>query len=151
MVMIPARYASRVVSDEHDDNPVAGSAGSDDLGFPVAGEDPAAADREESGDEAPAQERELTAMEMMGAPNRPSDQARKTVLWMSLAFASVLFAMTIAVITLYGLDILTLFTAVILGFVLAAMIGALRYKGEDPMAQFDPPPRPKRRFGRRKK
>ena len=97
-----------------------------------------------------AEDREPTVMELMNAPDRPSDNARKTVLWISLAFAGALFAMTFGVVTFYGLDFLTLVTLVILGFVIAAMIGALRYKGEDPMAQFDPPPRPKsRRFWKR--
>ena len=146
--MVPARYASRVANDEHDaehnaehnaeHDKAPDSAG--DLGFPVSGEDPI-----------PPDDRELTAMEMMGAPNRPSDSTRKTVLWISLAFASVVFVMTLGVISFYGLDILTLSTAVIVGFIIAAMIGALRYKGEDPMAQFDPPARPKRHWFRRAK
>lgn len=97
------------------------------------------------------EEREATVIELMNGPERPSPRRRRTVLWISLAFASVLFMMTVAVIALYGLDILTLFTIIPLGFVVAAMIGALRYKGEDPMAQFDPPDRePPRRFWRRK-
>jgi hypothetical protein len=55
------------------------------------------------------------------------------------------------VISIYGLDILTIFTGIALAFLVAAMIGALRYEGEDPMAQFDPPDRPPpRRFWRRK-
>jgi hypothetical protein len=131
--------------DERDDKPDPVP----ELGFPTAGEaleTPSDADAEDA-----EAERELTAMEMMGAPNRPSDSARKTVLWLSLAFAMLLFALTVGVMTIYGLDVLTLFTVAILGFVIAAMVGALRYKGEDPMAQFDPPERPKRHFWRRKK
>jgi Flp pilus assembly protein TadB len=119
----------------------------EDLGFPVADDEPAALET----DEEPAEERELTAMEMMGAPNRASESARKTVLWISLSFASVLFMLTLAVVGLYGLDILTLFSAVLFGFMCFVLIGAVRYKGEDPMAQFDPPPRTKTRFFRRKK
>jgi hypothetical protein len=67
------------------------------------------------------------------------------VLWLCLAFVTAMLAMTVAVISISGLDLLTLMSVVILGFIDAAMIGALRYKGEDPMAQFDadrPPPRP---------
>jgi hypothetical protein len=135
--------------DERDDKPDDKPDPVPELGFPIAGEGfetPPDADVEEA-----EAERELTAMEMMGAPNRPSDSARKTVLWLSLAFAMLLFALTVGVMTIYGVDVLTLFTVAILGFVIAAMVGALRYKGEDPMAQFDPPARPKRRFWRRKK
>lgn len=96
------------------------------------------------------QERELTALEMMNAPARPTESRRRTVLWICLAFATMLLALTFAVIALYGLDLLTLFSVVVLGFLVAAMLGAVRYKGEDPMAQFDPPERPKPRgFWRR--
>ncbi|MBJ7354760.1 MAG: hypothetical protein JHC98_08050 [Thermoleophilaceae bacterium] len=97
------------------------------------------------------EEREPTVIELMNGPERPSPRRRRTVLWVGLAFASVMFAMTVAVIGLYGLDVLTLMTIVPVGFLVAAMIGALRYKGEDPMAQFDPPDRaPPKRFWRRK-
>lgn len=97
------------------------------------------------------EERELTVIELMNGPARPSARRRNAVLWVGLAFSSVLFVLTLAVIGLYGLDILTLMTIVPLGFLVAAMIGALRYKGEDPMAQFDPPDRePPRPFWRRK-
>jgi membrane glycosyltransferase len=119
--------------------------------FPVAGEDLPPVGAEPMPEE-PVKERELTAMEMMGAPNRPSDNTRKTVLWISLAFSSVLFVMTLAVISFSGLDILTLLTAGLFGFMSFVLIGAVRYKGEDPMAKFDPPPRPKTKFfGRKKK
>ncbi len=98
----------------------------------------------------PEEERELTALEMMNAPPRPTESRKRTVLWISLAFATTMLALTVAVIALWGIDILTLFTAIALAFVVAAMIGALRYKGEDPMAQFDPPERPRPRgFWRR--
>lgn len=98
-----------------------------------------------------ASEREQSVIEMMNGPERPTERRRNTVLWICLAFATALLAMTVAVISIYGLDILTLFTAIALGFMVAAMIGALRYKGVDPMAQFDPPDRqPPRRFWRRK-
>lgn len=97
------------------------------------------------------EERELTVIELMNGPSRPTERRRRTVIWIGLAFSSVLFVMTLAVIGLYGLDILTLVTIVPLGFLVAAMIGALRYKGEDPMARFDPPDRePPRPFWRRK-
>jgi xanthine/uracil permease len=98
----------------------------------------------------PEREREKTVIEMMNGPARPSESGRRTVLWFSLAFATLMLALTVGVITLYGFDFLTIFTGVALCFVVAAMVGALRYKGEDPMAQFDPPERPKRRgFWRR--
>ncbi len=97
------------------------------------------------------EERELTVIELMNGPARPTERRRRTVIWIGLAFSSVLFVLTLAVIGLYGLDILTLMTIVPLGFLVAAMIGALRYKGEDPMARFDPPDRePPRPFWRRK-
>ncbi|MGH2907014.1 MAG: hypothetical protein ACRDKI_09655 [Solirubrobacterales bacterium] len=114
-----------------------------DLGFPVEGD-------AESDQPLLEEERELTAMEMMGAPNRPSDNARKTVLWISLAFASVLFAMTVAVISYSGIDVLTLSALILLGVAVYTLIGAVRYKGEDPMAQFDPPPRPKKKRFRKR-
>jgi Flp pilus assembly protein TadB len=102
-------------------------------------------------EEVRVEERQQSVIEMMNGPERPSPRRRQTVLWIALAFASVFFFMTVAVIGLYGLDILTLFTLLAVGFLVAAMIGALRYKGEDPMAQFDPPDRePPKRFWRRK-
>lgn len=95
-------------------------------------------------------EREPSVIELMNGPARPDARKRRTVLWIGLAFGAMLLALTLGVIALYGLDFLTLLTAAILVMVVAAMIGALRYKGEDPMAQFDPPRVPKRRgFGRK--
>jgi hypothetical protein len=97
------------------------------------------------------EEREPSVIELMNGPERPSPRRRRTVLWIALAFASVFFFMTVAVIGLYGLDLLTLMTIIPAGLLVVAMIGALRYKGEDPMAQFDPPDRaPPKRFWRRK-
>lgn len=97
------------------------------------------------------EERELSVIELMNGPARPSARRRRAVIWVGLAFSSVMFVLTLAVIGLYGLDILTLMTIVPLGFLVAAMVGALRYKGEDPMAQFDPPDRePPRPFWRRR-
>jgi len=99
-----------------------------------------------------AGDREKSVIELMNGPERPDARRRKTVLWIALAFATLMLAMTFAVIANYGLDFLTLITAIVLGFVVAAMIGALRYKGEDPMAQFDDPNRePPRPFWRRSK
>lgn len=96
-------------------------------------------------------EREPSVIELMNGPERPTAQRRNTVLWICLTFATMMLALTVAVISIYGLDILTLFTGIALAFVVAAMIGALRYKGVDPMAQFDPPDRPPpRRFWHRK-
>ncbi|MBJ7458816.1 MAG: hypothetical protein JHD02_06500 [Thermoleophilaceae bacterium] len=110
--------------------------------------DDRAREREETGR---VEERELTVIEMMNGPERPSPRRRRAFLWVGLAFATFLFTMTVAVIGLYGLDLLTLMTIIPLGFLVAAMIGALRYKGEDPMARFDPPDRqPPRSFWRRK-
>lgn len=97
-------------------------------------------------------DREPTVIELMNGPKRPTERRRKTVLWIALAFATAMLAMTFAVIALYGLDFLTIFTAALLIVIVAAMAGALRYKGEDPMAQFEPHddlrPRP---FGRTRK
>lgn len=92
------------------------------------------------------EEREPTVIELMNGPRRPSDRSKQTVLWISLAFVAALFAMTFGVMTFYGVSFIGLFTLVGLGFVAAAMIGAIRYKGEDPMAQFDPPREPKSKF-----
>jgi hypothetical protein len=98
-----------------------------------------------------AAEREPSVIELMNGPERASPRRRRAVLWVALAFASVMLLLTVAVIGIYGLDILTLFTVVPVGFLVAAMIGALRYQGEDPMAQFDPPDRaPPKRCWRRK-
>lgn len=92
------------------------------------------------------EEREPTVIELMNGPPRPSKRSQNTILWVCLAFVSALFAMTFGVMTFYGISILGIFTLVALGFVITAMIGALRYKGEDPMAQFDPPREPKSKF-----
>lgn len=91
-------------------------------------------------------EREPTVIELMNGPRRASESRRRTVLWIALTFTTLMLVLTVAVISLYGLDFLTLLSLAILGMIEAAMIGALRYKGEDPMEQFDPidrePPRP---------
>lgn len=92
------------------------------------------------------EEREPTVIELLNGPRRPSKRSQSTVLWISLAFVSALFAMTFGVMTFYGISFIGLFTLVGLGFVAAAMIGAIRYKGEDPMAKFDPPREPKSKF-----
>jgi len=139
------RYAAWVIDDGRDDDRSLAQA----MGFPVDGGD-VEPDEDYSGAASPGDDRELTAMEMMGAPKRASESTKRTVLWFSLAFAMLMMSLTVGVMTTSGVDLLTLFTAVALGFVIAAMIGALRYKGEDPMAQFDPPERPKRRKRRRK-
>lgn len=98
------------------------------------------------------EDREPSVIELMNGPQRPSADRRKTVLWVGLVFATGMLVMTCAVIAMYGLDILTLTTAAGLLVIAAAMIGALRYKGEDPMAQFDPPDRePPKPFWRRSK
>ncbi|MFT4049578.1 MAG: hypothetical protein QM648_07040 [Solirubrobacterales bacterium] len=97
-------------------------------------------------------EREPSVIELMNGPARPDARRRRTVLWIGLAFAMLMLALTVAVISMYGLDFLTLFTAATMIVIVAAMIGALRYKGEDPMAQFDPPDRAAARpFWRRAK
>lgn len=92
------------------------------------------------------EEREPTVIELMNGPHRPSERSKQTVLWISLAFVAALFALTFGVMTFYGVSFIGLFSLVGLGFVAAAMIGAIRYKGEDPMAQFDPPREPKSKF-----
>lgn len=96
-------------------------------------------------------DREPTVIELMNGPARPDARRRRTILWVGLAFATLMLALTFAVIASSGLDLLTLISAAILAILVAAMIGALRYKGEDPMAQFDPPDvAPPRPFWRRK-
>lgn len=145
----------------HDDRP--------DHGFPVAGEtldgdvdlDGSADDRDSAGaaitsdhDSAGAEippDRELTVIEMMNGPGRPDERTRRTVLWAALAFASALLALTGAVILLSGVNLLEIVALVVLAAIIYGLIGALRYKGADPMAQFDPPPIPKRRLGRRRR
>lgn len=89
----------------------------------------------------------------MNGPDRPSDSSQRTIVWVCTAFISLLFVMTLGVIARNGLDILTIFTLIILGFILVALFGMLRYKGTDVMAQFDPPERvkKKRRFRRETK
>lgn len=90
-------------------------------------------------------DREPTVIELMNGPGRPTESRKRTVLYVALTFAVLMLLLTLAVISLYGLDWLTLFTAAGLLVILAAMIGALRYKGEDPMAQFEPEGIPRRR------
>jgi hypothetical protein len=93
---------------------------------------------------------ERPVIEMMNGPGRPSERRLRAVLWVGLAFATLMLTLTVAVIFFYGLDILTVTTLAILLMVAAAMVGALRYKGEDPMAQFDSgeiPARGRRRRG----
>lgn len=97
---------------------------------------------------APPLERELTVIEMMNGPARPDEQLRKTVLWLALAFASMLLALTFGVVAINGVHVLELVSILVLGALVLGMIGALRHKGVDPMAQFDPPPADRRR-GRR--
>lgn len=91
-------------------------------------------------------EREPTVIELMNGPQRPSKRSQTTVLWICLAFVSALFAMTFGVMTFYGVTVLGVLSLIALGFVIAAMIGAMRFKGEDPMAKFDPPREPKSKF-----
>ncbi|MBI5310668.1 MAG: hypothetical protein HZB14_06535 [Actinobacteria bacterium] len=130
--------------DEPRDEPDPAEQSPAEHGFPMAG-DPFPDDESA----APADtRRELTALEMMDAPARPDERTRKAVLWMALSFATVMFVLTIGVIVSSGLDILEVFTVILLSGIIYGLVGALRYKGDDPMAQFDPPPLPKRRFGR---
>ncbi|MGB0873581.1 MAG: hypothetical protein ACPGWS_04455 [Solirubrobacterales bacterium] len=88
-------------------------------------------------------EHEPSVIELMNGPPRPSERSKQTVLWLCFAFVCALIALTFMVMTFYGVTPLSIISLVILGFLAAAMIGALRYKGEDPMAQFDPPRQPK--------
>lgn len=85
-----------------------------------------------------AADREPTVIELMNGPKRQSERNRRAVQWVGLAFSTMMLALTCGVIYLYGLDVLTLMSAVMLGFLVIAMIGTLRYKGEDPMEQFEP-------------
>lgn len=98
-----------------------------------------------------ASDREPSVIELMNGPGRPTEERRKTVLWISLAFSMMMLAATIFVIVTYGPDLLTLITLAIMVMLVAAMIGALRYKGEDPLEHLEPPELPERRFGRRRK
>ncbi len=92
----------------------------------------------------------MTVIEMMDGPGRPTERTRATVLWIALAFASVLMSLTLGVIYTSGLDVLELIVVVMLGAMIFVLIGALRYRGVDPMAQFEPQPIPRRRRRRRK-
>lgn len=83
-------------------------------------------------------DREPSVIELMNGPKRPDARARKTVQWIALAFSTILLTLTVAVVFLYGLDVLTLLSLIGLAFLVIAMVGTLRYKGEDPMEQFEP-------------
>lgn len=85
-----------------------------------------------------AADREPTVIELMNGPQRPSDARRKAVLWVGLAFAAFMIFVTAVVIGSSGPDFLSLTTMAMLLILAAAMIGALRYKGEDPMEPFEP-------------
>ncbi|MBI4898359.1 MAG: hypothetical protein HY827_08325 [Actinobacteria bacterium] len=122
-----------------------------DHGFP-ADEDTPSSDRDtqRTDRDTPSPDRELTVIEMMDGPGRPTDRTRSTVLWIALAFASMLMSLTLGVIYASGLDVLELIVVVMLGAVIFVLIGALRYRGVDPMAQFEPQPIPDRRSRRKK-
>lgn len=110
--------------------------------------DTASSDTEPSDDAQPqnqSPDRELTVIEMMDGPGRPTERTRSTVLWIALAFASVMMALTLGVIYLSGLGVLEIGVMAMLAAVIYGLIGALRYRGTDPMAQFEPSPIPKRR------
>jgi hypothetical protein len=92
-----------------------------------------------------SEEREPTVIELMNGPGRPSPERRKVVLWVALTFATFMLLATAAVVSYAGLDLLSLITLGLLLMLVAGMIGALRYKGEDPLAHLDPPQRPQRR------
>lgn len=98
-----------------------------------------------------AEDDDRSVIEILKGPERPDARRRRGVIWLSMAFAAAILAMTFAVIAFYGPSLLTIITAAGLFAVIYAMIGALRYRGEDPMAQFDPPRRPKRERRRRAK
>lgn len=105
-------------------------------------------DREES------ETRERSVIEMMNGPARPGNRTRSTVLWLAVAFVATLFSLTTWVMFVNGLNWLALVSLVILGFILVALGGMLRYKGQDPMAQFDsqiPARRRRHRRGERTK
>lgn len=115
-------------------------------GSPQAGDAPPA---ESEIDDLPP-DRERDVIEMMHGPGRPDERTRKAVLWMALAFVTSMLALTAAVIYLDGFDPLAFAALVVFCAVIYGLIGALRHKGVDPMAQFDRPRVPKRRFGRRR-
>lgn len=114
--------------------------------FPVAGD--ARPDTSDLDDLPP--DRDKSVIEMMDGPHRPDERTRKTVLWMALAFAAAMLALTAGVIFANGFDLLEIAALVVFCAVIYGLVGALRYKGDDPMAQFDRPRVPKRRFGRRR-
>lgn len=107
----------------------------DDMKQLLGTEQPGAVDR--------ADELEPSVIELMNGPARPSERSKQTVLWLCFAFVCALITLTFVVMTFYGVTPLSIISLVVLGFVAVAMLGALRYKGEDPMAQFDPPRQPK--------
>lgn len=78
----------------------------------------------------------------MGGPGRPSDGLKKTILWLCAAIVTGLVALTLWVSLYRGFDFLSVLSLLILGVILAALFGAIRYKGEDPLAHLDPPREP---------
>ncbi|MBK5230028.1 MAG: hypothetical protein JJE27_02535 [Thermoleophilia bacterium] len=116
-------------------------------GLPVAGDTPPSA----SDTDFPQPDRERSVIEMMNGPGRPDERTRKTVLWMALAFVAAMLALTAGVIYANGFDPLAIVALVVFCAVIYGLIGALRYKGVDPMEQFDRPRAPKRRRFRRRR
>lgn len=102
-------------------------------------------------DELAESDRERSVIEMMNGPARAGKRGRATVLWLALAFVAALFSLTTWVMFANGVNWLALLSLVILGYILIALAGMLRYKGQDPMAQFDSELPVKRRRGMRKK
>jgi membrane glycosyltransferase len=94
-------------------------------------------------------EDEPSVIELMNGPGRPSTARRRAILLVSLIFTTFMLAMTVGVISYSGFDLLTATTLALFLVAEAAMIGALLYKGEDPMEKHDSGKIPQR--GRRKR
>lgn len=88
-------------------------------------------------EDSPETDRDRTVVEMMKGPARSGKRTRTTVLWLALAFVAALFSLTTWVMFINGVNWLALLSLVMLGYIMIALVGMLRYKGQDPMAQFD--------------
>lgn len=86
--------------------------------------------------------REPSVVELMGGPGRPSDGLKKSILWLCAAIVLGMIALTFWVSLWRGFDFLSVLSLMILGVILVALFGAIRYKGEDPLAHLEPPKEP---------
>lgn len=122
--------------------------GNDEPEFPVASGD-RQTDNPDETERSRDPKRERSVMEQLNAPARPGPRAQKSILWFCLFFLLAFLAMTATVIAESGPDFVMVIAVVLCSVAIYALVGMIRYKGEDPMAQFDPPPSEDERSGRR--